>query len=103
MQIRIAFQGFIIFDAGLRRRRAFRYADFMVTGQTAMGLVIAGLCAIGLWHSRWLLVNTRKGMMLVRWRGKTGGLRFLRGLLLVGLIFGILLALDVIRPIHWAK
>jgi putative flippase GtrA len=87
-------------------RRSFRYACGMllaerVTAQIAMGVAVAVVCAFGLWRDRWLFQNTRKGRMLARWYGEIGGLRALRAFLVVGILFGILLAADVIRPIHW--
>jgi hypothetical protein len=75
----------------------------MITSQTAMGGFVALLCLYGLWRHRWLFENTRKGWRLAQWFGETGGLRVLVGLMLAGLIFGLLLAGDVIRPLHWAK
>jgi hypothetical protein len=75
----------------------------MVSSQTAMGVMVALLCLYGLSRRRWFFENTRKGRRLAQWFGETGGLRLLVGLLFAGMIFGVLLATDVIRPIHWAK
>jgi hypothetical protein len=75
----------------------------MVTQQTAMGIAIAATCAVGLWFHNWLLVNTRHGQRLVRWFGDERGLHVLCALLVAGIVFGILLASDVVRPIHWKK
>jgi hypothetical protein len=75
----------------------------MDTSQILMGGLVALLCLYGLWRHRWFFENTRKGRRLAQWFGETGGLRVLVGLLLVGMVFGLLLATDVIRPIHWAK
>ncbi len=75
----------------------------MAKEQVLIGVLCAGLCVLGLWHERWLLENTRKGRRLVNWFGPVGGLRVLRALLVAGLVFGVLLAVDVIRPMHWNK
>jgi len=68
-----------------------------------MGLSIMAMCLFGLWHHRWLLDNTRKGQRLVNWFGEVGGPWVLRGLLVAGAVFGILLAFDVVHPIEWKK
>jgi hypothetical protein len=75
----------------------------MIGTQTAMGLLVVGLCLFGLWHDRVLLDRSRYGRRLVNRFGEIGGRRALRGLLVVGIVFGILLAADVIRPIQWPK
>ena len=69
--------------------------------QILIGLVVAALCGLGLWHDRWLLTSTRKGRRLAGWFGETRGLWVLRSLLLAGAAFGLLLAADVIRPVRW--
>lgn len=69
--------------------------------QILIGSVTAVLCLLGLWNSRWLLFETRKGKRLVEWLGDGRALWVLRGLLTAGVVFGVLLALDVIRPIQW--
>jgi hypothetical protein len=75
----------------------------MISSQMAMGGMVALLCLFGLWRHRWIFENTRKGRQLAGWFGESGGLRVLVGLLFAGMIFGLLLASDVIRPIQWAK
>jgi hypothetical protein len=75
----------------------------MVTQQVAMGVVVAAACAVGLWNDRLLLTNSRYGRWLTRLFGPVGGLWALRVLLFLGIVFGILLAADVIRPIQWKK
>jgi hypothetical protein len=75
----------------------------MITAQTAMGVMVALLCLYGLWRRQWFYENTRKGRRLARWFGETGGLRVLVGLLVGGIVFGMLLACDVIRPMQWPK
>jgi hypothetical protein len=72
----------------------------MISAQTTMGGLVALLCLYGLWRHRWFFENTRKGRRLAQWFGETGGLGVLIGLLCIGMIFGLLLASDVIRPMH---
>src|SRR5690606_34686224 len=75
------------------------YAAIMVTLQTAMGFAVASMCAIGLVRSQWILANTNKGRKLADRFGEDRGLIVLRALLAAGLVFGCLLAVDVIRPL----
>jgi hypothetical protein len=75
----------------------------MIPTQTAMGVLIVGLCLFGLWHIGWLLEHSRYGRRLVIWFGEIGGRRTLAWLLIAGAMFGVLLATDVIRPIQWIK
>ncbi len=72
-----------------------------ISSQTAMGGMVALVCLYGLWRRHWFFENTRKGRRLARWFGETGGLRVLVGLLFAGIVFGVLLASDVIRPMNW--
>jgi hypothetical protein len=73
----------------------------MPKDQILIGAVTAALCAVGLLRGPWLLENTRKGQRLVRWFGGRRALWLLRGLLVLGIAFGVLLAVDVIRPVQW--
>lgn len=75
----------------------------MVATQTVMGCLIVALCMLGLWNDRWFFENTRKGRRLADWFGEVGGMRALRILFVAGILFGALLAVDFIRPIHWNK
>lgn len=69
--------------------------------QILIGGVTAFLCLIGLINSRWLLSETRKGQRLIQWFGEPRALLVLRGLLSAGIAFGILLAVNIIRPFQW--
>jgi hypothetical protein len=73
----------------------------MPNEQVLMGIFVALLCAAGLWHEQWFLANTRKGQRLVGWFGLHRAALVLRLLLGIGVLFGILLAADVIRPVRW--
>lgn len=69
--------------------------------QIAMGLGVAGLSLLGLYHSTWLLSRTRKGQWLSRALGPERGLWTLRALLVVAVLFGIALAAGRINPVEW--
>jgi hypothetical protein len=75
----------------------------MIATQTAMGSLIVGLCLFGMWHNSWILVHSRYGRRLVTRFGPVGGRRALTILMFAGILFGVLLAVDVIRPMHWPK
>ena len=69
--------------------------------QLFIGVVVALLCAAGLVNARWFLVNTRKGKWLARRCGDERALWLMRGLFGTGTLFGVLLACDMIGPVHW--
>jgi hypothetical protein len=73
----------------------------MLTTQSAMGITVAALCAYGLIRARWLFETTRKGRKLAARFGESRGFTVLRFLLVAGVLFGVLLAADVIRPLNW--
>lgn len=73
----------------------------MLNEQILIGALIVLLCATGLWHDRWFLENTRKGQRLIRWFGEGKALWVLRAFLGGGVVFGILLAVGIIRPVQW--
>ncbi len=79
------------------------YPQEMISAQTFMGVAVALVCLYGLWKRQWFFENTKKGRRLARWFGEKRGLRVLVGLLFAGIVFGLLLASDVIRPMHWPK
>ena len=66
--------------------------------QQLIGLVVAVLGCVGWYHQRWLLERTPMGRRLVGWFGLVGGARVLRLLLAAVVVFGVLLAGDVIGP-----
>ena len=73
----------------------------MPTDQIFIGAMVAVLCSIGFFKSRWLLQNTRKGKWLAEKCGEQASLWIFRGLFGTGTLFGVLLACNVIRPIQW--
>lgn len=73
----------------------------MPTEQIFIGLATAALCGIGLYREFWFLTETNKGRRLVEACGLANALWVLRGLLTLGVIFGLSLALGIVNPIHW--
>jgi len=69
--------------------------------QVLMGYAIAVVCFAGVVSSRWFLNNTKKGRWLLIRFGPVNGLWVLRGLLVLGMAFGICLAHNVIQPVRW--
>ena len=69
--------------------------------QLLMGVVVALLCAAGFAKTRWFLTDTNKGQWLVRRCGETGAAWVLRGVFSLGIAFGVLLAGNVVQPLHW--
>lgn len=69
--------------------------------QLFMGVAVAALCLMGLCHQQWLLTHTKKGQWLVERFGEQRALWVLRGLLLAGMVFGGLLAAEIVNPIRW--
>ena len=71
------------------------------TDQVFMGSAVALCCVVGLVKHRWFLQETPKGQRLIRRFGEAGGARVLCGLLIIGAVFGGLMAVGVIHPIRW--
>ena len=69
--------------------------------QIFIGVTIALLCGIGLVKERWFLTHTKKGERLVRWFGEKKATWVLRGLFGLGILVGILIAMNIIRPVMW--
>lgn len=67
--------------------------------QQLMGYAIAAVCFAGVVYSRWFLNNTKKGRWLLIRCGPRNGLGVLRGLFIVGIVFGVCLAQDIIQPL----
>jgi len=69
--------------------------------QIFIGAATAFLCLLALFKGDWILNNTAKGERLANWLGADRAVWVLRILLGAGIVFGILLAMDVIRPLQW--
>ena len=66
-----------------------------------MGSLVAALCALGLWQAPWLLIQTRKGRRIAGRLGEQQGLLVIRLFCFAGVVFGVLLAAGIIRPVQW--
>ena len=73
----------------------------MTGEQIAIGVLMAGLCAVGIRHRRWLVVETSKGRRLSQWCGQARALWLVTILLSLGVVWGVLLACDIARPLQW--
>lgn len=69
--------------------------------QIFIGLTVAVLCAVGIYKDRWFLTQTKKGKRLIGWFGEEKAIWVLRGVYGLGMLFGLLMALNVIRPVNW--
>ena len=69
--------------------------------QIFIGVTVAVLCVAGLCKDRWFLAHTKKGKRLIRWLGEEKAIWLLRGLFGLGILFGLLLATDIISPVKW--
>ncbi len=66
--------------------------------QQLIGAMVAVLGSVGWYHQRWFLEQTSKGRRLVGWFGPACGVWVFRGLLAGVVVFGVLLAADVVGP-----
>jgi len=66
-----------------------------------VGVITVFCSAHLLFFDRWFLEKTRIGQRLTGWFGPDRDIWILRGLSLVGMIFGGLLAAGIIRPVKW--
>ncbi|GAB4148993.1 MAG: hypothetical protein Tsb009_23090 [Planctomycetaceae bacterium] len=73
----------------------------MFNDQIVMGAGIAFVSAIGFFKANWILAETRKGQWLTENLGKQQASWTLHGVMLAGVVFGLLLATDFIRPMRW--
>jgi len=69
--------------------------------QIAIGAIVAVLCLAGAWKERWLLEHSKYGHRLIGWFGPQRAPWVLRCLLCGGIVFGVLLATNVIHPVRW--
>lgn len=69
--------------------------------QLLIGAIITAGCLLGLRHDRWILQESGYGRW-IRWLfGDERGLWFLRSVICLLALFGILLALNILRPLRW--
>ncbi len=69
--------------------------------QVIVGGITAFLCLLGLINEHWFLTQTRKGQKLLAKLGEQRAKSVLRGFLIAGIVFGTLLATDIIHPVRW--
>ncbi|WP_339729332.1 hypothetical protein [uncultured Gimesia sp.] len=74
---------------------------FHLSENELIGGSVLILSLLGLWKDQWFLANTKKGQRLTKWFGPVRAIWVLRIIFLVGMIFGALLASDIIQPIQW--
>lgn len=74
----------------------------MPAEQVFIGLTTSGLCAVGIAQEEWFLRETRKGRRLVELCGTRNAVWVLRGLLALGVAFGLALASGFINPVRWS-
>ena len=65
-----------------------------------MGTTVAMLSGFGLLKVRWLIANTRKGHWLTSRLGERRAVFVTAGVLFLLAVFGVLLAVGVIRPLN---
>ncbi len=73
----------------------------MPKDQILIGGSVAALCLIGFWKEQWFLTETRKGQRLIDWFGEARAPWVFRALLSAGTVFGVMLAVNYIRPVQW--
>jgi hypothetical protein len=66
-----------------------------------VGSIIIILGLLIYFKEHWVLENTGKGRRLIGWFGAANAPWVLRGLTVLTIIFGVLLAIGIIRPIKW--
>lgn len=69
--------------------------------QIMMGVAVAVLSVVGFIKTDWLLEHTPKGQWLVRKAGRLKARVLVRSFFFFAVVFGALLATNVIRPLHW--
>ena len=74
----------------------------MISQHVVVGGLTVALCLMLLSRDAWFLEHTKKGQRLVRWFGTVNARWVLRGLILGGIVLGILIITQVVRPIQWS-
>ncbi|WP_029246964.1 hypothetical protein [Schlesneria paludicola] len=73
----------------------------MIPQHVLVGGLTAILCLMLLMRQTWFLEHSKKGRRLVQWFGPQKARWVLLGLTWFGVILGILIATQVLRPIQW--
>ncbi len=73
----------------------------MIPQHVLIGGLLTILCLMGLVKETWVLRNSAYGKCLVRWFGPRQAPAAYRVLLGITVIFGVLLAAGIIRPVKW--
>ena len=73
----------------------------MISPQLFMGSAVALLCGVAILNGRWFLTETTKGRRLVNWLGEPRAALVWRAVLLIGIAFGISLAMGLVNPVAW--
>jgi hypothetical protein len=88
-----------------RRKKAVQDSphsiDRMPTHQIVMGAAVAALSVVAFVKTDWLLQHTRKGEWCRRRFGELKAQWFVRSFFALAVVFGVLLATNVIRPLQW--
>lgn len=66
-----------------------------------IGMMTTLFCLLGLWKTVWFLQHTAKGRRLEQRFGSDRAARLFRGLMVVGIVLGIMLASGILQPIEW--
>ncbi|QDT28119.1 hypothetical protein Enr10x_34580 [Gimesia panareensis] len=74
---------------------------FTISENVLIGGFVAAFSLWGLIKEQWFLAETRKGQRLTQWFGPARAIWVLRLIFLIGIVFGVLLALGLIQPIQW--
>lgn len=74
---------------------------FHLSENELIGGAVLIFSLFGLLKEQWFLANTRKGQRLTEWFGPARAIWVLRVIFLTGMIFGALLATEIIHPIQW--
>ncbi len=69
-----------------------------MTQDAFMGLAVSALCLLGLRETDRLLEVSRMARQLVASQGKAKAQMIVRALLMIGLVFGLSLAMGLIKP-----
>jgi hypothetical protein len=69
--------------------------------QILIGGIFALVCLIVAWNARWMVEHSRVGRGLASRLGETRAIWTIRAVFAACAVFGVLLATDVVSPVHW--